>query len=485
MQKWAEWCDFGRYDPPPGRVTHPALGAASAQGSEEGPLSVEALASFFKFHERGTSVGTEIRAGVTTFLVMVYIVALNPAIIAEPLGLNAVAVAAGTALVAGVMTLAMGLLTNYPFALAAGLGLNAVVAFTLTFGLGMSPAQAMGVVVIEGVIISLLVVVGLREAIMNAVPLGLKRAIGVGIGLFILFIGFWDGGLIIGVAPPLDPVDFVFPNTPAAWVFIAGLFITFALWALKVRGALIISIAVTTVIAFFAGVQTLPETFTVTPDFSTLGLGLQDLGGIFTIEAGALAAVLAIFTIMLSDFFDTMGTVTGVAAEAGLTTEDGSVPGVGRVLLIDGLAAAVGGAAGVSSNTTYIESAAGVGDGGRTGLTSVVVGLLFLAAIFLSPLVQIIPAAATAPALVLVGYLMFTQIGEIDVRDVYTGLPALLIMILMPLTFTITIGIGAGLMTWVFLRVVARKWSEVHWLMWVVFVAFAVYFAQEVIKAYL
>jgi len=450
---------------------------------------VEALASFFKLQERGTSAGTEIRAGVTTFLVMVYIVALNPAIIAGPMGLDPVAVAAGTALVAGIMTLAMGLITNYPFALAAGLGLNAAVAFGLVLGLGMTPAQAMGVIVIEGVIITLLVVVGLREAIMNAVPLGLKRAIGVGIGLFILFIGFWDGGLIVGVtpefAPPPPPLAFVFPTTTAHFVFLAGLLITAALWALKVKGALIISIAATTVLAIVTGVQPIPTEFTWTPSFSTLGLGLQDIPGIFTIEAGVLAAVLAIFTIMLSDFFDTMGTVTGIAAEAGLAEEDGTVPGVGRVLFVDGLAAAVGGAAGVSSNTTYIESAAGVGDGGRTGLTSVVVGLLFLAVILLAPIVQIIPLAATAPALVLVGYLMFTQIGDIDARDVVIGFPALLIIILMPLTFTITIGIGAGLVMWVILKVVTRKWAEVHWLMWLVFLAFLVYFAQALIQTYI
>jgi AGZA family xanthine/uracil permease-like MFS transporter len=445
--------------------------------------------SFFKFTERGTSVGTEIRAGVTTFLVMVYIVALNPAIIAGPMGLDPVAVAAGTALVAGVMTLAMGLITNYPFALAAGLGLNAVVAFGLVIGLGMSPAQAMGVVVIEGAIITLLVVAGLREAIMNAIPLGLKRAIGVGIGLFILFIGLWDGGMIEGQTrtpdPSIPPLAFQYPTETADFVFLFGLLLTFALWALKVRGALIISIALTTVLAIVTGVQGIPDTFTVAPSFSTLGLGLQDLPGIFTIEAGALAAVLAIFTLMISDFFDSMGTVTAVAAEAGLTEEDGTVPGVGRVLFVDSLAAAVGGAAGVSTNTTYIESAAGVGDGGRTGFTAVVVGLLFLAAIFLSPIVQIIPLVATAPALVLVGFIMFTQIGEIDVRDIYTGLPALLTMILMPLTFTIYIGIGAGIVVWVFLQIVARRFSEVHWLMWIVFVAFLLFFAQELIKPYI
>ncbi|HEY8178457.1 MAG TPA: NCS2 family permease [Candidatus Limnocylindria bacterium] len=439
------------------------------------------MESWFHLSERGTNVGTEIRAGVTTFLVMVYIIAVNPAIIAGPLQLDPVAVAAGTALVAGLMTLLMGLATNYPFALAAGLGLNAVVAFSLP-ALGMTPAQAMGVIVIEGLVITLLVVVGLREAMMNAVPLGLKRAIGVGIGLFILFIGFWDGGMIVGVtpqfAPPPPPLAFVFPNSTPQWVFLIGLLITSVLWALKIRGALIISIILTTVVAFITGVATIPTEFTITPNFSTIGLGLQDLGGIFSIPTGVLGALLAIFTIMLSDFFDTMGTVTGVAAEAGLAEEDGTVPGVGRVLLVDGLAAAVGGAAGISSNTTYIESAAGVADGGRTGLTSVVVGILFLAAILLSPLAAIIPTQATAPALVLVGFLMFTQIGEIDARDFLIGFPALLIIILMPLTFTITIGIGAGMVVWVLLQTVTGRAGQVHWLMWLVFLAFLLFFAQ-------
>ena len=305
----------------------------------------------------------------------------------------------------------------------------------------------------------------------------------MGIGLFILFIGFWDGGMIVGVtpefAPPPPPLAFVFPNSTPQWVFLIGLLITVVLWGLKIRGALILSIILTTIVAFITGVATVPAEFTITPNFSTIGLGLQDLPGIFTIPTGVLGALLAIFTIMLSDFFDTMGTVTGVAAEAGLAEEDGSVPGVGRVLLVDGLAAAVGGAAGVSSNTTYIESAAGVADGGRTGLTSVVVGILFLAAILLSPLAAIIPTQATAPALVLVGFLMFTQIGEIDARDFLIGFPALLIIILMPLTFTITIGIGAGMVMWVILQVVAGRAAQVHWLMWLVFLAFLLFFAQN------
>ncbi|MDL2335372.1 MAG: NCS2 family permease [Chloroflexota bacterium] len=432
---------------------------------------MEAIASFFKLSERGTTWTTEVRAGVTTFMVMAYIIFLNPNIIAGPLGLDPVAVASGTALVAGVMTIAMGVIANYPFALAAGLGLNAIVAFQLT-GMGLSAAGAMGVVLIEGIVILVLVLVGLREAIMNAVPLSLKRAIGVGIGLFILFIGFVDGGLITQGVPV---VGVSFPNSPAQFVFLIGLLITFGLYAMKIRGALIISIIATSIIAFVAGVTTLPDNLTLAPSFSTLGLGLQDPLQIFT-KLNILVAVLTVFAIMLSDFFDTMGTVTGISAEAGLARPDGSVPGVGRVLAVDSVAAIAGGFAGVSSNTTYIESAAGVAEGGRTGLTSVVTGVLFLFAILLAPLTQLIPSVATAPALVLVGYLMFRLVKDIPVDDVEDGLPAMLTMILMPLTFNITVGIGAGFISWVFLKVVRGKWAEVHWLMWLVAIAFVVYF---------
>jgi adenine/guanine/hypoxanthine permease len=449
----------------------------AGQGTE-GIANVE---SYFRFSERGTNLGTEIRAGVTTFLVMAYILAVNPSILQAGLKIDPVAAAAATALVAGIMTIAMGLVGNYPFALAAGLGINAIVAFTLP-AKGLSPAGAMGVIVLEGLAISILVVVGLREAIMNAVPLALKRAIGVGIGLFILFIGFANGGLIVTPEGGVPLVSLSFPTQPAQFVFLAGLLITMALWVMKVRGALIISILVTTVIAIVAGVQSLPTKWTIAPDFSTLGK--FDLGNVFS-ALGIIAAVLTIFAIMLSDFFDTMGTVTGVAAEAGLTTEDGSVPGIGRVLLVDSLAAVAGGAAGISSNTTYIESAAGVAEGGKTGMTSVVTGVLFLAAIFLSPLAAVIPNAATAPALVLVGYLMFQQVGSINVVDIEDGLPALLTMILMPLTYDITVGIGAGFITWVLIKLVRGKAGQVHWLMWLVSLAFVVYFAKDWIVALL
>ena len=457
------------------------MSAASSASRSGG----NAIADYFKFAERGTDLLTEARAGLTTFMVMAYILFVNGNIIAKPLGLDPAAVAAGTALVAGVMTIAMGLVGNYPFAIAAGLGLNAIVAFTLT-AKGLDAAGAMGVIVLEGIAITVLVAVGLREAIMNAVPLALKRSIGVGIGLFILFIGLANGGLIAGQEATYGSVPAVTlrPITEVAqWVFLLGLAITSVLYALRVKAALIISILLTTVVAVVTGVASVPpaDKLIVGPSFSTLGLGLQDPFQVFT-KLGLIAGILTVFAIMLSDFFDTMGTVTGIAAEAGLARPDGTVPNVGRVLIVDSLAAVAGGSAGVSSNTTYIESAAGVAEGARTGFASVVTGALFLLAIFLSPIALIVPGVATAPALVLVGYLMFTLVKDIPVADLEEGLPSLLTMILMPLTYDITVGIGAGFITWTLLKIVRGKTGEIHWLMWLVSIAFVVYFARDWIE---
>jgi AGZA family xanthine/uracil permease-like MFS transporter len=388
-------------------------------------------------------------------------------------------VSAATALIAGIMTIAMGVVANYPFALAAGLGINAIVAFSLT-AKGLDAKGAMGVIVIEGLVITALVLVGLREAVMNAVPIALKRSIGVGIGLFILFIGFANGGIINGQASTygsLPAVQMQPITDPRQYVFLFGLALTIVLFAMRIRAALIISILVTTVVAVVFGIQKVGA-LTWQPNFATLGLGLQDPFQAFA-KLGILTAVLTIFAIMLLDFFDTMGTVTGVATEAGLAEPDGRVPGVGRVLLVDSIAAFVGGAAGTSSNTTYIESAAGVAEGGRTGFTSVVTGVLFLLAIFLAPLAGVVPAVATAPALVIVGYLMFTQIRDIPVDNIEEGLPALLTMILMPLTYDISVGIGAGFIAWTLLKVVRGKIAAIHPLMWVVSIAFLIYFAKD------
>ncbi|MEA2535827.1 MAG: adenine/guanine/hypoxanthine permease [Chloroflexota bacterium] len=436
---------------------------------------MDAIASYFKFSERGTNLATEVKAGVTTFMVMAYIIVVNPLILSAA-GIPVVAAAAATALVAGVMTILMGVVANVPLALAAGLGINGALAFGLVLGQGLSPAGAMGVIVLEGIVVTVLVLIGLREAIMRAVPISLKRSIGAGIGLFILFIGFVDGGLIrqpAGDGPV--PVEFVFPTTAAAYVTLIGLLITVILFVRKVPAALLISIVVTTVIAIVVGVQKVPSAFVVTPDFSTVGQ--FNLTEVFT-KLGVLAALLTVFSFMLTDFFDTMGTATAIAEQAGLTDDEDNVPNIGRVLLVDSVAAIAGGAAGISSNTSYIESAAGVAEGGRTGFTSVVTGVLFLLAILLSPLATLVPFSATAPVLILVGYLMFTLVKDIDFSDVEEGLPALFALILMPLTFSITVGIGAGFITWVVIKLVVGKAAQIHWLMWLVSIAFLVYFAQ-------
>jgi AGZA family xanthine/uracil permease-like MFS transporter len=448
------------------------------QERPKAPSTGSGLDSFFKLSERGTSVGTEVRAGVTTFLVMAYIIFVNPTILGNA-GLDPGAVGAGTALVAGVLTILMGLVANVPIAMAAGLGINAAVAFGLVLGSGLTPEGAMGVIVLEGLIVAALVLVGFREAIMNAVPMSLKRAIGVGIGLFILFIGFTEGGLISGEQP--DPiVTFVFPNSAGAWVTLVGLLITVILYGMKVRGALIMSIIATTIVALIWGVAEFPSEFTASPSFDTLGA--FDLGNVFT-QLGVITAVLTIFSFMLTDFFDTMGTATAIAEQADLIDDEGNVENIGKLLFIDSIGAAAGGAAGVSSNTSYIESAAGVGEGGRTGLTSVVTGILFLVAIFLSPLAGIIPPEATAPVLILVGFLMAGLIKGIDFDDFEEGFPALLAITLMPLTFSITVGIGAGFVMYTVIKVVKGKAREIHPLMWVVAVAFLIYFGQDVIGA--
>lgn len=443
---------------------------------------MDAIASYFRFSERGTNLSTEVRAGLTTFMVMAYIVFVNANILGDEHGaaMDKVAVAAATALIAGIMTIAMGAVGNYPFALAAGLGINGIVSFTLAPQIGWQ--GAMGVIFLEGVLVTILVAVGLREAIMDAIPLSLKRAIGVGIGLFILFIGFVSGGLIHTPAAGFPPVEFVFPATTGAFVTLIGIFLAIGLYVLKIRGALILSIVITTVIALALGVTEVPGTLTASYSFSTIAQ--LDPFKVFS-TMGIYVGILTIFSIMLIDFFDTMGTVTGVAEQAGLATPDGKVPGVGRVLMVDSIAAAVGGFAGTSSNTTYIESAAGVAEGGRTGFTAVVTGVLFLLAIVLSPLAGIVPSQATAPVLIVVGFLMFTLIADIDIRDLEEGIPALLTMVLMPLTYDIAIGIGAGFVSWTFIKVIRGKAGAVHPLMWVVSIAFVVFFLKDWILPFL
>ena len=441
------------------------------------------LMSYFKVSERGSTFGTEIRAGVTTFLVMAYILFVNANILGELGGIdsnfNAPSIAAATALIAGIMTIAMGVFSNYPIAMAAGLGINAAVAFGLVFGSGLSPAGAMGVIFMEGVLVTVLVVLGLREAVMKAIPDSLKYAIGVGIGLFILFIGFVNGGLIRQGGAI---VEFVNPNSRGAAVTLIGLLIAVILMSLRIKGAMIITIVATTAVALAMSVVDWPDSISASVSFDTLFQ--VDLANSFA-QLGVLAAILTIFTFMLTDFFDTMGTATAIAEQAGLVEENGRMPKLYSLLLVDSLGAALGGLGGVSSNTSYIESSAGVAEGGRTGLSSVVTGILFLIAIVLSPLALVVPGEATAPVLIVIGFLMVGLLRHIDFTDLEEGFPALLAVVLMPLTYSITVGIAAGFVMHSLIKIVKGKWAQIHPLMWVVTVACVIFFAQEVVSGWL
>ena len=448
------------------------------------------LEGYFRLKEHGTTVGTEVVAGLTTFMVMAYIIFVNPAILSfagipalQPQGVPFAPTLAATCLVAALATAAMGLVTNYPLAVASGMGLNAVVAFQLIAAQKLPWQAAMGVIFLEGVVITILVLVGVREAVVNAIPLALKRAISVGIGLFILFIGLVNGGF---VRPGQGiPVTLGALTTPKVLVAVAGLFLTLLFLARGVRAALLLGILGTTILAIFVntlhgggvwtlpGVAVVPTSIVAWPDFSTLGAGLNV--EVFA-RLGVLAACLAIFSIMLSDFFDTMGTVIGIGAEARWLDKTGRLPRMNRVLLVDSLAASLGGAASASSATTYIESAAGVAAGGRTGLTSVVVAVCFALALFVAPLAGVVPPEATAPALIVVGYLMCALVREIPFADLEEGFPALLTMTVMPFSYSITNGIGAGFVSYVVIKLVRGRGRDVHPLLYVVAAAFLLYF---------
>jgi AGZA family xanthine/uracil permease-like MFS transporter len=465
------------------------------------------LDSYFKITERGSTVWTEVRGGLVTFFAMSYIVVLNPLILGfVPDGTgnllggdeNLAKIAAVTALVAGLLSITMGVVARFPLALAAGLGLNAFVAYSIASLEGMTWPDAMGIVVLEGLIILALVLTGFRTAVFKAVPKELKTAIGVGIGLFIALIGLVDAGIV----RPGNPVlAFGINGSLAGWpilVFVIGLLLMVVLLVRKVRGAILIAIAAATVLAVIVEavakvgakaednptgwglvVPEVPDSIVDTPDFSLIGQ-FSLFGSIEKI--GILAVVLLVFSVMLADFFDTMGTMVAIGGEADLLDADGNPPRTKEILIVDSVAAAAGGAASVSSNTSYIESAAGVGDGARTGLASVVTGVAFLLATFFSPLVAMVPYEAATPALVVVGFLMMMQISGIDWKNIEVALPAFLVIVLMPFTYSITVGIGAGFIAFVVLKVAVGKVKEVHPLLWVCAALFVLYFALGPIK---
>ncbi|MFE1541349.1 NCS2 family permease [Streptomyces microflavus] len=464
------------------------------------PAPGSAVDRYFAITARGSTFAREIRGGFATFFTMAYILVLNPIILGsaeDKFGaqLSGPQLVTATALVAAVMTVIMGVGGKLPLALAAGLGLNAVVAYQIAPL--MSWPDAMGLIVLEGLLICVLVVTGLREAVMHAIPPALKQAISVGIGLFIAFIGFVDAGFATRIPGETGsvPVQLGATGHLSGWpvlVFCLGVLLTVALLARKVRGALLISIVAMTVVAIVINeiadiapaawgltVPAVPGDIVAAPDFGLLGA--FSLFGAFQ-QVGIITIVLLVFTLLLSDFFDTMGTVVGVSSEAGLLDENGKVPNLGRVLLIDGAAAVAGGAASASSSTSYIESAAGVGEGARTGFASLVTGGLFAVALFLTPLATVVPAQAAAPALVAVGFLLMAQVRHIDWERYEIAIPAFLTIAVMPFTYSITNGIGAGFLAYVVIQTALGRGRRVHWLLWASSALFALYFAIDPVE---
>jgi adenine/guanine/hypoxanthine permease len=474
------------------------------------------LESFFKFKSNGTNLKRDTIAGLTTFMVMAYIIFVNPNILGlNGEGLPFAAALTSTCLVAGVMTILMGAITNRAYAIAPGMGLNAVVAFSLVLGQGLSFESAMGIVVLEGLAITILVLTGFREAIFHAIPLELKKAIVIGIGFFILFIGLVDGGIVLaGGGTPLAMADLI--GVPIA-VTVFGVLVTIVMLARKWKSAILLGIVFSTIFAialnyitdqkqFFQmvdgkavdkGIALWPSSWVAWPDFSLVGA--FDFGAFA--KLGVVSAILWIFSLMLSDFFDTMGTLIGVGEQAGYLDEKGNLPDVNRPLLVDSVAAVAGGAVSASSATTYIESGAGVGVGGRTGWVGIIVGVCFFVAMFFSPVFGIVPAQATAPALIIVGYLMMATltkaedvaenppgkrvIAGIDFSDLAFGLPAVLTMTIMPLTYSITNGIGAGFISYVTIRIAQGKTKQISWLLWVATAAFVIYFLFPLGRAHI
>jgi AGZA family xanthine/uracil permease-like MFS transporter len=437
------------------------------------------VTAFFDLAGRGSTVGREARGGLATFLTMAYILVANPSILSAA-GVPLDAAVAATALTAGLATILMGLGANMPIALAPGMGLNAVIAFQAAPAAGSWQA-AMGLVVLDGVIVLALVLLGIREAVVRAIPIDLRRAIGAGIGLFIVFLGLVQARIVVVPASTVAaltaaPALTMPPVTGGDWAsaepLIAGIGVALGavLLARGRAGAMLLAIAVSSLFALASGHMAWSGAVIAWPRFDTLFQA-----DVRTALDWRLAPLL--FSLVLVDFFDTVGTVTAIGEAAGLADEDGMLPGIKRVLVIDAAAAIMGGTAGASSATSYVESAAGVAEGARTGLHSVVAGALFLVSMLLAPLAAAIPAAATAPALILTGLLMCREIGRIDVRALDTAIPALLTVVLVPLTYSISHGIGAGFTAYVAIKVLNGRIRDVHPLMAVSAAAFAIFFA--------
>ncbi|WP_030669444.1 NCS2 family permease [Streptomyces rimosus] len=460
------------------------------------------LDRFFKISERGSTVSRELRGGLATFFAMAYIVVLNPIILGagqDKFGhhLDNGQLVTATALMAGLSTLLMGVIGNVPIAVAAGLGINAVV--SLQLAPKMSWPDAMGMVVLAGLVLMILVASGLRQRVMDAIPNGLRRAIAIGIGLFISLVGLVDAGFVTrnpDAAHTTVPLTLGQGGQLQGWpvlVFVVGLALMFLLTVRKTKGAILIGMVVMAVVAIIINavaeipdaswglaVPNVPDSLVGAPDFGLIGQ-ISLFGGFK--EVGLLTGCLFVFTVLLSGFFDAMGTIIGVGEEAGLTDENGSLPGMGRILMVDGIAVAAGGVGSASANTCFVESTAGVGEGARTGLANVVTGGLFLLALVFTPLATVVPSQAATPALLVVGFLiMSANVREIDWSDFTVAVPAFLTIISMPFTYSITNGIGMGVLAFILLRSATGRFKEIPWLLNAVGLAFLVYFLLNPIE---
>jgi AGZA family xanthine/uracil permease-like MFS transporter len=448
-------------------------------------------ARFFRFADRGTSARIEGLGGVATFLTMSYIVFVNPAILSAA-GLPFDAVVVATALAAAVTTAAMGLATNLPFALAPGLGINAIVAFDVIIGRGLPWQVGMSIVVIEGLLALVLVLLGLRRAIMEAVPLSLKLAIGVGIGLFITLVGLREGGIVVN--DPATGIGLADLTSGPPLIALGGILVAAVLVARRIRGAVVLGVLAAAAFGLIFGVLEGPDGVVDAPsssDFSTIGDALDpsNLGDALTV-----ALIPVIFALFMTDFFDTIGTAVAVGRGGGFLDDQGRLPNAGRLLVVDSGSAALGGAMGVSSVTTYVESGAGVAEGARTGLTSLVTAGLFVLTIFFVPIIALVAQGvevgegtvvhpAVAPALVMVGYLMIRIVADIDWTEPESSIPAFLIIAGVPLTFSIAAGIGLGVIGYVVVMAATGRAREVHPLMWAIVPFFVAFFAADWLSA--
>lgn len=437
------------------------------------------IEKFFHLREMKTDIRTEVVAGIATFMTMAYVIFVNPSIL-EVAGVPKGPAITATALAAGITTLMMALFTNYPFAIAAGMGLNGVVTFGLVKGMNLPWQAAMGVVFIEGVIVTILVLTNVREMVMDAIPITMKRAIGVGIGLFVATLGLVGSKLI--VAHPATLVTFGSLKDKGVWVAIFGTLFTAVLMAYRVKGSILLGILASTALAIPLGVTELPKSLMSIPtaeSFSTLFATFKTnpaTGEPYIMQVLNIGMLGTIFAFLVTDFFDTMGTVVAIGGQAGFLDKNGKLPRIKKVLLVDSLAAVIGGAFGISSNTTYVESGAGVSEGGRTGLTSLVVAILFFLSMFFAPIAGIVPSQATAPALIIVGFLMMTVVKDIPFNDFSEAFPAFVTIISTPLTYSISHGIGYGFITYVIVKTLTGKSKDVHWLMWIVSAFFVLSF---------